>query len=363
MGIQDLNKILKSESPDSFITRPISELSGKRVGIDAFQWIFRFLRASGDEGVLVSFLSHLCVLRKNGVLPFCVFDGPGEIPEKEAEREKRKKDREELIRKKDALSEIFGEFDEEDCEEVPVELQAKARESLHKKKYAQTNLSDPHTFVQTLSESIATYEKQSIPLTNERVESVKNLLDVLGVRYIVAEGEGDGVLASYAIHGKIFAISSADTDSHAYGAPFTIPEIDVAGEKLTLVHREQYMEDLGLSKEQFLDLCILCGCDYNDRANFEAKTAGKRARGIGWKTALKLIKEHGSIEKIGELPGINIAPLKYERCRELFTVPEKVENIPPGSRPNKESLCNFLEENDVHFDAEYVIECWGTVKP
>ncbi|AHA46113.1 putative Flap endonuclease [Insectomime virus] len=362
MGIQDLNKILKSESPDSFIIRPISELSGKRVGIDAFQWIFRFLRASGDEGVLVSFLSHLCVLRKNGVLPFCVFDGPGETPEKEAERRKRKEDREELVRKKDALVKLFEEFDEE-CEQVSGELQAEARKYLQKKKYAQTDLSDPQTFVQTLSESIATYEKQSVPLTNERVESVKKLLDVLGVRYVVAEGEGDGVLAAYAVHGKIFAVSSADTDSHAYGAPFTIPEIDVAGERLTLVHREQYMEDLGLSPEQFLDLCILCGCDYNDRASFEAKTAGKRARGIGWKTALKLIKEHGSIEKIAELDGINIAPLKHERCRELFTVPEKVEDVPPGSRPEKEALHNFLEENNVRFDAEYVMECWAPIKP
>lgn len=55
MGIADLNKLLKSEASDCFSVRNISELSGKRVGIDAFQWIFRFLRASGDEGVLVSF--------------------------------------------------------------------------------------------------------------------------------------------------------------------------------------------------------------------------------------------------------------------------------------------------------------------
>nr|WNL50292.1 Flapendonuclease [Marseillevirus sp.] len=362
MGITDLNKILKSESPDCFITRPISELSGKRVGIDAFQWIFRFLRASGDEGVLVSFLSHLCVLRKNGVLPFCVFDGPGAVPEKEAERKKRKEDREELVRKKDGLQKIFEEFDEEEIDRVPEELQEEARKLLQKKKYATTDLSDPHTFTQTISESIATYEKQSVPLTNERIESVKNLLDVLGVRYVTAEGEGDGVLAAYAVHGKIFGVSSADTDCHAYGAPFAIPEIDVVGEKLTLVHREQYLEDLGLTHEQFLDLCILCGCDYNDRASFEAKTAGKRPRGIGCKTALKLIKEHGSIEKIGELEGINIAPLNYERCRELFRIPDKIEDIVPGSRPEKNSLELFLQENNVNFDSEYVLECWGPVK-
>lgn len=117
-----------------------------------------------------------------------------------------------------------------------------------------------------------------------------------------------------------------------------------------------------MNHQQFLDLCILCGCDYNDRASFEAKTPGKRPRGIGWKTAFKLIKEHGSIENIGELQGINISPLNYKRCRELFSVPETVEDITPGKKPEKESLELFLQNNDVHFDSEYVIECWGPVK-
>lgn len=190
---------------------------------------FPFFESFGRRGCPRFFLSHLCVLRKNGVLPFCVFDGPGATPEKDAERKKRKEDREELIRKKNALQKIFEEFDE-DCDEVSEELQKEARKYLQKKKYAASDISDPRTFSQTITESITTYEKQSVPLTNERVESVKNLLDVLGVSYVTAEGEGDGVLAAYAIHGKIFAVSSADTDCHAYGAPFAIPEIDVAGE-------------------------------------------------------------------------------------------------------------------------------------
>jgi hypothetical protein len=40
---------------------------------------------------------------------------------------------------------------------------------------------------------------------------------------------------------------------------------------------------------QFVDLCILCGCDYTDTI-----------RGIGPKNALKLIKTHGTIEKVLE---------------------------------------------------------------
>jgi flap endonuclease-1 len=46
---------------------------------------------------------------------------------------------------------------------------------------------------------------------------------------------------------------------------------------------------LELTMPQFVDLCILCGCDYTDTI-----------RGIGPKTALKLIKTHGTIESVIE---------------------------------------------------------------
>ena len=48
--------------------------------------------------------------------------------------------------------------------------------------------------------------------------------------------------------------------------------------------------------EQFLDFCILCGCDY-------CPVVPK----VGNVTAMKLIKTHGSIEKIIENTGTKYA--------------------------------------------------------
>ena len=62
---------------------------------------------------------------------------------------------------------------------------------------------------------------------------------------------------------------------------------------------------LGLNHDQFVDLCILLGCDYCDTI-----------KGIGPKTALKLIKEHNNIETI----------LKHLN-REKYTVPESYEPV------------------------------------
>lgn len=45
------------------------------------------------------------------------------------------------------------------------------------------------------------------------------------------------------------------------------------------------LQELELDMDKFIDLCIMCGCDY-----------ANNIRGIGAVRALSLIKQHGSIE-------------------------------------------------------------------
>jgi flap endonuclease-1 len=47
--------------------------------------------------------------------------------------------------------------------------------------------------------------------------------------------------------------------------------------------------DLDLTNEEFIDMCILCGCDY-----------ASKIEGIGPVKAYKFIKEFGTIEKLIE---------------------------------------------------------------
>jgi len=63
------------------------------------------------------------------------------------------------------------------------------------------------------------------------------------------------------------------------------------------------LEDLKMTMDQFIDLCVLMGCDYCGTI-----------KGVGPKKAFELISEHGSIEK---------ALTKIDR--EKFTVPENFE--------------------------------------
>ena len=105
---------------------------------------------------------------------------------------------------------------------------------------------------------------------------------------------------------------------------------------------DKILEGFKMDKNQFIDLCILLGCDYCDKI-----------RGIGPKHAYKLIQKHKSIEKILE----NIDTKKfvvpenwvYEGARNLFIEPE----VTPASeielkweKPDEEGLVKFMAEEN-----------------
>merc|ERR1712146_156125 len=53
------------------------------------------------------------------------------------------------------------------------------------------------------------------------------------------------------------------------------------------INLAKVLEGLEMTMDEFIDFCILCGCDYCDSI-----------RGIGPKTALNLVKKHKTLEKI-----------------------------------------------------------------
>ncbi|XP_011487108.2 flap endonuclease 1-like [Oryzias latipes] len=95
---------------------------------------------------------------------------------------------------------------------------------------------------------------------------------------------------------------------------------------------------MDLTKEQFIDLCILLGCDYCGTI-----------KGIGPKRAVDLIRQHGCIEEILE----NIDSKKhsasedwlYKEARGLFLKPEVVDCSSvelKWNEPDEEGLVQFM---------------------
>ncbi|XP_010240832.1 PREDICTED: flap endonuclease 1 isoform X2 [Nelumbo nucifera] len=200
-------------------------------------------------------------------------------------------------------------------------------------------------------EDIEKFSKRTVKVTKQHNEDCKKLLRLMGVPVIEAPSEAEAECAALCKNGKVYAVASEDMDSLTFGAPrFLRHLMDPSSRKTPVMQFEvsKILEELNLSMDQFIDLCILCGCDYCDSI-----------RGIGGQTALKLIRQHGSIENIIE----NINKERYQipenwpylEARRLFKEPlvsadgEQLEL--KWTPPDEEGLINFLvNENGFNND-------------
>ncbi|GAB2283139.1 Elongation of fatty acids protein 2 [Dionaea muscipula] len=200
-------------------------------------------------------------------------------------------------------------------------------------------------------EDIEKFSKRTVKVTQQHNEDCKKLLRLMGVPVIEAPSEAEAQCAALCKSQKVYAVASEDMDSLTFGAPrFVRHLMDPSSKKIPVMEFEieKILVELNLSMDQFIDLCILSGCDYCDSI-----------RGIGGQTALKLIHQHGSIENI--LENINKERYQipedwpYQDARRLFKEPFVfAEDEAPEIKwtsPDEEGLIKFLvDENGFNSD-------------
>jgi flap endonuclease-1 len=180
-------------------------------------------------------------------------------------------------------------------------------------------------------------------LTGERLDDAKRLLTLLGVPWVQAPGEGEAQAAYMTSRGDVWAANSRDYDSLLFGAPRLLRYLTIGGEEWLpskrrarrlepeLIELEALLVELGITRTQLIDLSILVGTDFNEGV-----------KGVGPKTALKLMRRHGSIE---ELPEETLAkvPDTYHAIRDIYLRPEVTEKYSLETRGlDEEGLIGFL---------------------
>jgi flap endonuclease-1 len=89
--------------------------------------------------------------------------------------------------------------------------------------------------------------------------------------------------------GLAFATASEDMDSLTLGTKFLLRGFNSKKEPICQIDLKEILEGFEMNMNEFVDTCILCGCDYTN-------TIG----GMGPVTAFKMIKEHKDIEGVLE---------------------------------------------------------------
>lgn len=91
---------------------------------------------------------------------------------------------------------------------------------------------------------------------------------------------------------QVYAAGSEDMDTLTFGTPILLKNLTASEQKklpVTEIVLSKALEELQMPMPQFVDLCMLLGCDYLDSI-----------KGVGPKKALKLIREHGSLDNVLE---------------------------------------------------------------
>ncbi|XP_069114047.1 flap endonuclease 1-like isoform X2 [Argopecten irradians] len=200
------------------------------------------------------------------------------------------------------------------------------------------------------SENIEKFSKRLVKMTKGHIDDCKILLKHMGIPYIEAPGEAEAQCAALVKAGKVYATSTEDMDALTFGTNVLLRNLTVS-EARKLPIKEYYyskiLEEIGLEKDEFIDLCILLGCDYCESI-----------RGIGPKRAIDLIKQHKSIEEI--LKHLDTKKYSvpedwmYKEARRLFQEPEVTEPNDielKWSEPDEEGLIKFMcEEKNFNED-------------
>jgi flap endonuclease-1 len=182
--------------------------------------------------------------------------------------------------------------------------------------------------------AVARLESRTQRLTDTIVDTTRELLSLLDVPIVDAPAEGEAQCAAMAHDSIVEYAGTEDYDALLFGAPMTIRQLTSSGDP-ELMDLEATLSEHGITREQLVDVAILCGTDFNEGIG-----------GIGPKTAVSLVREHGTIDAVLEAEGESIPHV--DRIRQLFLDPA-VSDVSPDLdiRP------------DIDAARSFVVETWG----
>eukprot|EP00403_Amphidinium_massartii_P011736 CAMPEP_0178415010 /NCGR_PEP_ID=MMETSP0689_2-20121128/23331_1 /TAXON_ID=160604 /ORGANISM="Amphidinium massartii, Strain CS-259" /LENGTH=401 /DNA_ID=CAMNT_0020036317 /DNA_START=76 /DNA_END=1281 /DNA_ORIENTATION=+ len=319
MGIKGLMKFLMDAAPKAVREVPGQEsYTGRVLAIDASMCLYQFLimirenrtgvynNMTNEDGQVTShiigFLSRTTRLMEAGIKPVYVFDGkPPEMKMEELQQRREKREQAEA--------------------NLKAAMEAGDQEAILKN------------------------TKMTTKVTREQNEQVKKLLKLMGVPVIEAPSEAEATCAALCRDGKVYAAATEDADCLTFGTRVLVRNLMAAESQKRTIYEVTLavaLEQLNITMEQFIDFCILSGCDYCDTI-----------KGVGPSTAIKMLVQHGTLEEVLKNLDTEKNPLpenfRYQTARDFFKECEAVDTTKVDFEwkdPDIEGLTKFLVEEN-----------------
>ena len=260
MGIRGLTGWIRWAAAASIKTPNWSSYKHKRVGIDILGFLYK---AKANNILPIVYIAHLIAkCREYNIIPIPVFD---------------------------------GKPPDEKRETIRLRTEARLKNDQKRKQLASdlesTNMTNGQR--ETMEKELGNLAIGSIYVTTDERDEIKRFLYAAGVIFLNANSEADSVLAYLSIRGELDAVMTNDMDLLARGVNTLLVPSGVGAPGDTtgwiMYELQDVLKYAGLTYQQFLEMCVLMGCDYTTKA----KT-------LPYKVSYFNIKYKGSLHSILE---------------------------------------------------------------
>ena len=230
MGIRNLNKYLLQNCHNSIKDIHLSELKNKKISVDISIYLYHFER---NGNLIDGIYDMINIFKFYNIIPVFIFDGkpPNEKKYILQERNKQKEKNKEKINE---LTDILNNTSNECIEEK-----------------------------NNILSNIEKLKRQTIFITREKIEQVKNIIRMNGATYYDAPQEADELCSILTIREQVWGCVSDDMDMFVYGCTRIIRYFNIFNRTAKLYNINEILFELNVSFNDFKQICILSGTDYN----------------------------------------------------------------------------------------------------
>jgi flap endonuclease-1 len=109
------------------------------------------------------------------------------------------------------------------------------------------------------------YFKRTVNINKKQIDECIELLEIMGIPYIIAPEEADSQCAELVKCGIADGVLTDDMDILTFGSNKIYRNLTSYKKDKMIIMKDVVLNELQLNYEQFVELCILFGCDYCDR--------------------------------------------------------------------------------------------------
>lgn len=228
MGIKGLLRFI-SEYPNLIINKNIESYYGKKIAIDISIMLYQVVIAIRNSGAdlknkngkitshILGIFNKTCTLLKRGIIPIYIFDG------------------------KPPLMKLNVLENRKDNRKKAYELMINANTEEERIKYF----------------------KRCVTITSEQIMETQELLEYMGIPFIVAIEEADQQCAYMSQNNLVEGVMTEDMDILTFGAKKIIRNLASYRKNINEIDLSKILEKLNLTYNNFIEFCILLGCDYS----------------------------------------------------------------------------------------------------